>query len=119
MSEALLNGIGSIEHNFVGPHNSDEVEIYLKRSVLLPGASLRQHSHNYDHVGTCAKGSAMVKGLGDVWVHVSARESVLMPAGVAHEVATAEGCVWYCVHAHDGDDETKVDDALIAHQAPV
>ena len=111
--DTLLAGLGSIEHNFVGPQGADATEVYLKRSVLLPGAGLRQHVHNFDHAALLAKGSAAVRAVDGVWQLHHAPAVVLIRAGVAHEVMTAEGCVWYCVHVTDEHDETTIDQHLI------
>lgn len=113
MTEALLRGLGSIEHNFVGQEGSDETEVYLKRSVLLPGAGLQQHAHNFDHAGMLVQGSAMMRRIDEPWTIYHAPAVVLMPAGVVHEVVTGEGCVWYCVHVTSEHDETTIDQTLI------
>lgn len=115
MSDDLLFGAGSITHHFIGP-SDDETEVYLKRAEIKPGSHLIQHSHNYAHAAFLVKGDAAIKFADGVWHSYSAPACIHIPANFKHEVMTAGGCVWYCAHATDEGDETKVDDALTNSQ---
>lgn len=102
-----LNDIG-IEHHFL-PH------LYCKLSKIPKGMHLVQHVHAYDHASHLVEGRALLSAdEGKNWESIEAPRTLLIKAGVAHQVLSLEDCLWYCVHVTDETDIEKIDETLIA-----
>jgi quercetin dioxygenase-like cupin family protein len=71
-----------------------------------------QHKHTYSHFGILAKGKVVVVKEGDIQI-VEAPACIDIKAGEHHGVKAITDTVWYCVHATDEKDPSKVDDVLI------
>ena len=95
-----------IRHHFGGG-------IYAKETIIPAGKWLVQHTHKFDHLSILAQGSVelIVDGEKTI-IHAPACLTVL--AGKHHGVKTLTDVVWYCIHATDCTDETKVDEVIIA-----
>lgn len=97
-----------IEHCFLP-------KLYLKLSRIKGGTALQQHVHTYDHASHLVEGSAMVSADGGLtWEAHNAPATLLIRAGIAHEVRALTDIVWYCAHITDETDPEKVDEGLIA-----
>jgi len=59
-----------------------------------------------------AKGKVAVMK-GDVVEIISAPACIEIKAGLVHGVKAIEDCVWFCIHATDEKDESKVDKVLM------
>ena len=65
-----------------------------------------------DAIGKLAKGKVAVMMGEDVEV-IEAPACVEIKAGLTHGIKALTDCVWFCVHATDEKDPSKVDDILI------
>jgi quercetin dioxygenase-like cupin family protein len=86
--------------------------LYSKETHISAGQMLMQHKHNYSHFGILAKGKVVVVKDGDIQI-VEAPACIDIKAGEHHGVKAITDTVWYCVHATDEKDPSKVDDVLI------
>jgi quercetin dioxygenase-like cupin family protein len=94
-----------IEHHF-----SDG--LYAKETHISVGQMLMQHKHNYSHFGILAKGKVVIVKEGDIQI-VEAPACIEIKAGENHGVKAITDVVWFCVHATDEKDSSKVDEVLI------
>lgn len=96
-----------IEHHFLPG-------LYCKLSRIAAGAHLVQHVHTYDHASHLVKGSASVSmDSGVTWTLYQAPATLLIRAGIAHEVMALTDIEWYCAHISDETDPEKIDETLI------
>lgn len=88
--------------------------VYAKQMMLPKGAVATSHKHTYDHMSVLAQGK--------VWVGVGERGRLRMytapavveiKAGVNHFIHAIEDSVWFCIHATDETDISKIDEVLI------
>ena len=86
--------------------------LYAKETHIVAGQMLMQHKHNYAHFGILAKGKVVVVKEGDIQI-VEAPACIDIVAGENHGVKAITDVVWYCVHATDEKDPSKVDEVLI------
>jgi len=97
-----------IEHHFLPG-------LYNKLSRIGAGMHLKQHVHAYDHASHLIKGTAAVSiDGGFTWNRYEAPKTLLIVAGIAHEVIAVTDVEWYCSHITDETDPGKVDQVLIA-----
>jgi hypothetical protein len=86
--------------------------LYAKETHIPAGQMLMQHKHNYSHLSVLAKGKVVVVRDGDIQI-VEAPACIEIVAGENHGVIAFNDVVWFCVHATDEIDTSKVDDVLI------
>ena len=86
--------------------------LYAKETHIAAGQMLLQHKHNYSHFGVLAKGKVVVVQEGDIQIF-EAPACIDIKAGESHGVKAITDVVWYCVHATDEKDPSKVDEVLI------
>ena len=86
--------------------------LYSKETHISAGQMLMQHKHNYSHFGILAKGKVVVVKEGDIQI-VEAPACIDIKASEHHGVKAITDTVWYCVHATDEKDPSKVDEVLI------
>ena len=86
--------------------------LYAKQAVIPAGTSILKHTHEFSHLSILAKGKvAVMKG---AFVEViEAPACIEIQAGVTHGVKAITDCVWFCIHATDEKDPSKVDEILI------
>ncbi len=94
----------------IAHHFSDG--LYAKETHIPAGQMLMQHKHNYSHLSVLAKGKVVVVKDGDIQI-VEAPACIEIVAGENHGVKAITDVVWFCVHATDEKDPSKVDDVLI------
>ena len=86
--------------------------LYAKQMVIPEGHVAVSHQHNYDHLSVLASGKVLLKT--DTWDKVyTAPACINIEAGINHAIIALEDSVWFCIHATDETDETKVDEVLI------
>ena len=95
----------SIKHHF-----SDG--LYSKEIHIPEGMMIIQHKHNYAHLSILAKGKVVVLK-GDEQKIVEAPACLEICSGEHHAVKALTDCVWFCIHATDEKDPSKVDKVLI------
>ncbi len=86
--------------------------LYAKETVFPAGVAILKHTHDFSHLSILAKGKVAVMK-GEVVEIVEAPACIEIKAGVTHGVKALTDCVWFCIHATDEKDESKVDQVLI------
>jgi quercetin dioxygenase-like cupin family protein len=86
--------------------------IYAKETHIAAGEMLMQHKHEYSHLSVIAKGKVVVVRDGDIQI-VEAPACLEIVAGENHGVKAITDVVWFCIHATDEKDPSKVDEVLI------
>jgi quercetin dioxygenase-like cupin family protein len=94
----------------IAHHFSDG--LYAKETHIPAGQMLMQHKHNYSHLSVLAKGKVVVVKDGDIQI-IEAPACIEIVAGENHGVKAITDVVWFCVHATDEKDPSKVDEVLI------
>jgi len=86
--------------------------LYAKETHIAAGEMLMQHKHEYSHLSVLAKGKVVVVRDGDIQI-VEAPACLEIVAGENHGVKAITDVVWFCIHATDEKDPSKVDEVLI------
>lgn len=86
--------------------------LYAKEIRVQAGQAILKHTHDFSHLSILAKGKVAVL-VGDEIQIVHAPACLEIKAGVTHGVKAIDDCVWYCIHATDETDLSKVDNVLI------
>jgi quercetin dioxygenase-like cupin family protein len=94
----------------IAHHFSDG--LYAKETHIAAGEMLMQHKHEYSHLSVLAKGKVVVVKDGDIQI-VEAPACIEIVAGENHGVKAITDVVWFCIHATDEKDPSKVDEVLI------
>ena len=87
--------------------------LYAKETYIPEGQMLMQHKHSYAHMSILAKGKVVVL-VDDESKIVEAPACLEIVAGKHHAVKALTDCVWFCIHATDEKDSSKVDEVLIS-----
>lgn len=96
--------------DYIKHHFSDG--LYIKETTIPAGMMLMQHKHAYSHMSILAKGKVIVLK-GDEQKIVEAPACLEICSGEHHAVKALTDCVWFCIHATDEKDPSKVDEVLI------
>ena len=103
---ALLEAVGGgVTHHF-----SDG--LYAKEAFVPEGTAILKHTHDFSHLSILAKGKVVVVK-GDDTNIIEAPACLEIVAGEHHAVKALTDCVWFCIHATDEKDPSKVDQVLI------
>ena len=86
--------------------------LYAKEMAFNAGEAILKHTHNYSHLSILAKGKVAILR-GDEIDIVDAPACIEIKLGLTHGVKAITDCVWYCIHATDETDQSKVDEVLI------
>jgi mannose-6-phosphate isomerase-like protein (cupin superfamily) len=86
--------------------------LYSKCMSLPKGYEALAHSHKYTHLSILAQGKAIVR-TDDTSAEYTAPACIEIKAGIHHSITALEDVVWYCIHATDVADPSKVDEVLI------
>jgi quercetin dioxygenase-like cupin family protein len=86
--------------------------LYAKQMHLPKGYTAYSHKHNYSHLSILATGRVIVQTDAGNQTYV-APACINIVAGQNHAITALEDVTWYCIHATDETDETKVDQVLI------
>jgi len=95
-----------VEHHF-----SDGV--YAKQMFIPKGYVAATHKHNFSHLSILAQGQVVVSTNAGSHFYL-APACIEIKAEEHHTIEALQDCVWYCVHATDEKDESKVDAVLIS-----
>jgi quercetin dioxygenase-like cupin family protein len=98
------------KNSMISHHFSDG--LYAKQAVFPAGVAILKHTHDFSHLSILAKGKVAVMK-GEVVEIVEAPACIEIKAGVTHGVKALTDCVWFCIHATDEKDASKVDKVLI------
>lgn len=86
--------------------------LYAKQMLIPAGYAAGQHAHNYSHLSILAKGKVVVTT--DEWKkEFSAPACIEIKAGIHHMIEALDDAMWFCIHATDETDVSKVDEVLI------
>lgn len=86
--------------------------LYAKEARFPAGVAILKHTHDFSHLSILAKGKVAVMKGEDVEI-INAPACIEIKAGLTHGVKALEDCVWFCIHATDETDVSKVDDVLM------
>lgn len=86
--------------------------LYAKEAYIPAGMVLVKHQHTFTHFSILAKGRVFVTA-DDVGTMYDAPACIEIKANVPHKIEAMMDSVWYCIHATDETDETKIDEVLI------
>ena len=94
----------------ISHHFSDG--LYAKESRFSEGTAILKHTHSFSHLSILAKGKVAVM-IGEEIEVIEAPACIEIKAGLTHGVKAITDCVWFCIHATDEKDPSKVDEILI------
>ena len=94
----------------ISHHFSDG--LYAKESRFSEGTAILKHTHEFSHLSILAKGKVAVM-IGEEIEVIEAPACIEIKAGITHGVKAVTDCVWFCIHATDEKDPSKVDEILI------
>lgn len=86
--------------------------LYAKEARFPAGVAILKHTHDFSHLSILAKGKVAVMK-GDAVEIIVAPACIEIKAGLVHGVKAIEDCVWFCIHATDEKDKSKVDQVLM------
>ena len=86
--------------------------LYAKQSCLPAGMAILKHTHDFSHLSILAQGKVAVLRGNEIDI-VEAPACIEIKAGLTHGVKAITDCVWFCIHATDEKDPSKVDEILI------
>lgn len=86
--------------------------VYAKEMHIPVGYVVGSHAHKFDHMSLLAKGTVLVK-TDDGEEQYSAPAVITIKAETHHEIHALEDTVWFCIHATEETDASKVDEVLI------
>ena len=86
--------------------------LYAKESFFGAGMAIMKHTHDFSHLSILAQGKVAVLVGEDIEIY-EAPMCIEIKAGLTHGVKAITDCVWFCIHATDEKDPSKVDEILI------
>jgi quercetin dioxygenase-like cupin family protein len=86
--------------------------LYAKQMMLPADHFAVSHAHTYDHLSILAKGRVTVEIQG-VETEYTAPTCINILAGKHHKITAHEDSAWFCIHATDETDISKIDEVLI------
>jgi quercetin dioxygenase-like cupin family protein len=86
--------------------------LYAKEASFEAGTAILKHTHTFSHLSILAKGKVAVLRGSEIDI-VDAPACIEIKAGLTHGVKALTDCVWFCIHATDEKDPSKVDNILI------
>jgi len=86
--------------------------LYAKESRFSAGMAILKHTHSFSHLSILAAGKVAVLRGAEIDI-VDAPACIEIKAGLTHGVKAITDCVWFCIHATDEADPSKVDEILI------
>lgn len=90
--------------------------LYAKEMMIPASYIVGGHAHNYDHLSILAKGHVIVVADGER-VEYKAPACINIKASVHHMIKALTDSVWFCIHATDEKDITKIDEVLIEEKS--
>lgn len=86
--------------------------LYAKRMDIPADTMILKHIHRFSHLSILASGRVAVM-MGEKVEVIEAPACIEIKAGLVHGVKAFTDCVWFCVHATDEKDASRVDEVLI------
>lgn len=88
---------------------------YAKQMHLPKGYVAFSHSHDYDHLSILAKGSVILR-TDHYTKQYEAPACITIEANTHHQIESLEDAVWFCIHATEETDVSKIDEVLIGKE---
>jgi quercetin dioxygenase-like cupin family protein len=86
--------------------------LYAKEMTIPKGFIAGTHAHTYSHLSILAKGKVVVRTDFEEKEY-SAPACIEIKSGILHTIEALEDSQWFCIHATDETDVSKVDEVLI------
>jgi quercetin dioxygenase-like cupin family protein len=86
--------------------------LYAKQMMIPQGFLAGMHAHVYGHLSILAKGKVVVRTDFEEKEY-SAPACIEIKSGILHTIEALEDSQWFCIHATDETDVSKVDEVLI------
>jgi len=86
--------------------------LYAKEASFEAGTAILKHTHEFSHLSILAKGKVAVMKGEEIEI-IEAPSCIEIKVGLVHGVKAITDCVWFCIHATDEKDPSKVDNILI------
>jgi len=106
---AERKGIFEVDLNILH-HFSDG--LYAKEMTLPVGYEACTHSHVFSHLSILAKGRVIVE-TDNTMQEFNAPACIEIKAHTRHRIEALEDSKWFCIHATEETDVSKVDEVLI------
>lgn len=106
-----MRDMGAIDIDLQIQHHFSE-GMYARQMVLPAGHFAVTHAHQYDHLSILASGEVTVEVDG-VECSYRAPAVITILAGQHHRIKAQSDAVWFCIHATDETDTSRLDDVLI------
>ena len=110
-SQSFVEKQGTFEVDLNTLHHFSD-GLYAKQMTLPAGYEAGSHAHAYSHLSILAKGRVIVE-TDNTMQEFSAPACIEIKAGIYHRIVSLEDAVWFCIHATDETDVSKVDEVLI------
>lgn len=101
-----------IDLNIVHHLPTEGNPVYVKQQQLPAGWCVDTHVHKYDHWGLLGSGTAIVDLDGEQTEYVGPCV-VEIKANKAHKITALTPITWFCIHASEETDVSKIDQTLI------
>jgi hypothetical protein len=86
--------------------------VYAKQMMLPAGYFALSHAHTYDHLSILASGEVVIKTDNNEETY-KAPSCINIKKGINHSITAIKDAVWFCIHATEETDSSKVDEVLI------
>jgi quercetin dioxygenase-like cupin family protein len=86
--------------------------LYAKEMHVPKDFLIQKHTHSFNHLSILAKGKVIVLKDEEAII-VEAPTCLEIEKEVIHGIRALTDCVWFCIHATDEKDVSKVDKVLI------
>jgi quercetin dioxygenase-like cupin family protein len=111
ISDIAAQNLGTFECDLGTVHHFSD-GLYAKEMHISKGYAAISHKHTYSHLSILSSGKVIVK-TDDFENEFIAPACIEIKAGVNHMIVALEDATWFCVHATDETDVSKVDEVLI------
>jgi quercetin dioxygenase-like cupin family protein len=86
--------------------------LYAKEMHVPKDFLIQKHTHSFNHLSILAQGKVVVIR-GEEPIVLEAPACLEIEKEVIHGIRALTDCVWFCIHATDEKDSSKVDKVLI------
>ena len=112
VTEQFLQNKGTFEIDLETQHHFSD-GLYAKEMHIPKGYAAGMHKHEYSHFSILSKGRVIVR-TDEYNNEYTAPACIDIKAGINHTIEALEDTVWFCIHATEETDITKIDEVLIA-----
>jgi quercetin dioxygenase-like cupin family protein len=86
--------------------------VYAKQMFIPKGYQACSHKHPFDHLSILSKGHVIVR-TDNSKKEYKAPACIEIKKEMHHEITALEDVVWFCIHATDETDASKIDDVIL------